>query len=88
MIAALTKEEILESIYTEQLMLDVLQKDYTARYTMMTTNDHILRQQNINLSMRRLERLNDELKQHYSETLEVGDIVENLVFETNQLIYK
>jgi hypothetical protein len=88
MTAQLTKEEILQSIYTEQLMLDVLQKDYIARYTMMDTNAHILRQQNINLSMRRLERLNDELKEYYSESPEVGQMVENLIFETNQSIYK
>jgi hypothetical protein len=86
--AALSKTEILDSIYTEQLMLDVLQKDYTARYTMMDSNQHLLRQQNINLSMRRLERLNDELKEYYSHTPEVGQMVEKLIFETNQLILK
>ena len=85
---ALTKEQILESIYTEQLMLDVLQKDYYERYTLMTMNEHLLRQQNINLSLFRLERLNDELKEYYSHMPEVGQMVENLIFETNQLILK
>lgn len=85
---ALTKEEILESIYTEQLMLDVLQKDYFERYTMMTMNEHLLRQQNINLSLSRIQRLNDELKEFYSKMPEVGQMVETLIFETNQLIFQ
>ena len=82
--AKMTKKEILECIYSETTYLNCLQKDYSERYTQMTSIEHLNRQTSISQSHRRLAHLNEALAEFYAESKEVGEMVEMLIFEINK----